>query len=352
MSRAPFEKFIVMMLFFNKDAPSVVKKLSSFGYQVSEEEVLSIGKELRDTLPPSIQDIIFHDQLLNPDDPTHHQWLDHYGIHEYYDYTIRGKKNLQDPPPYFKWCEDGLWAHQYRDVMTIINIFLFNGEPLDSISDIVMFKFKRKVGIQALTIYKNVFWNCDSITAKEAFEYCIPFRNNSVIVKQIRDGLTQVKTPFQDDEVEDGSDVPFTFHSSEYLKWKIGYKNVKIPETKDFLESVKNDSYFKYYESMNMVQSVESESEDEEGSNEKLGSFDRHIVRKRRRNVEEQKAKMAKNWLELYIRADKSIPAGGETDAGEFFKRIQQLELNFGDEEKIATAESIPQLFEDIKGDM
>lgn len=353
MSKAPFEKFIIMMLFFNKSYASIVEKLLTFGYDVSVDDVKSIHTDIFNAIPSSIKDTILSGKLLDPFNESHSEWLNHYNILEYYDYTIRGKRSPEDPPLYFKWCEDCLWVHSYKDVMTLVNIFIFNGEALDCISDIIMFKFRKKIGVEALTLYKLVFWNCDNITAKEAFKYCIPFRDNSLIIREVRSGVAEFEKPdMSNDSSNDGSDIPFTFHNNEYLKWKIGYRNIKIPDTKDFLDAVKNDSYFKYYESMNMTQSVEEEIEDESGSNDKFGAFDKNVVIKRKRNVEEQRVKLAKNWLDIYIRADRSMPIGGDSDVNEFFKRIQQVELKFENEEKIVNADSVPQLLEDVKGDM
>jgi hypothetical protein len=354
MSKAPFKRFIITLLFFNKDVAFIVEKLKTFGYIISDTEVSSIFDDIKSILPESIKDVLSSRQVLDISSQTVIQWLNHFKVFEYYDYIIRKNKS-NDGPEYFKWFDDCLWIHEYEDVMTLVNIFLFNGEPHDSISDIVMFKYKKKIGVDALKLYKTIFWDCENLTAKEAYRYCKPFQNSAAIVRVLRSGEAEIEmAPKNDEESSDGSDVPFTFHDSEYIKWKIGYKDIKIPDIKSFLETVKRDSYFKYYESMSMTQSVEREEEDEDGSNDKIGAFDRSLKRKRFRNVEESRAKMAKNWIDIYLKAENAIPNKGEEESKDLMKRLEQVALEYGDikDEKIVSSDQIPNLLNDIKGDM
>jgi len=120
----------------------------------------------------------------------------------------------------------------------------------------------------------------------------------------------------------------------------------KIPTAKEFFDSVKKDSYYKYQESMNMAQSAEVF--DEEGSNDKIGAYEIHRIS--RRNVEEQRAKLSKMWLDMYLKANESAPEAGEHD--DFFKQLEQVSLDFHDDEKIMDISQVKDILEDIKGDI
>lgn len=345
MSNLPFKKFIITFLLFNKNTSFIIEKLKGFGYHVSEKDIVDILNELRVILPPNIVEIIDTRGVLDSTDPTHIEWLKHLGVFEFYDFILR-RDNEKNPPKYFNWCQDCLWIHSYKDIMCLVNILLFNEEKHEEISDIISFKYKKKIGLDCLSLYKETFWETNNLTAKEVVEYCLPFKDSALIVRKMRSGATELHVP---EEGSDGSDVPVTFHNTNYIKWKIGYKKIEVPTAKDFLTQIKTDSYFKYYEAMNMTKSIESE--EEAGDNEKMGAFNRTLVVKK--NVEEQRVKIAKNWLDIFLKANEAMPENGADTKG-FFEKMQQLELDFGDVEveKIARISDMPEVLEDIKGDM
>lgn len=347
MSRIPFKRFVITFLLFNKGIPYIVEKLKSFGYRVADAEVSEVFDEIRDTVPPSLSSHITAGQLLDLENNTHAQWLKHFGVYEFYDFIVNHNevKGSTEERPYFKWCSDCLWAHSHQDVMSLINIFLYNDEDLEEISKIVMFRYRKKIGVDALELYRSMFWDTEAMTAKEAIHYCAPFRSNTLIVKKLRGGETEVAMPMED--AYDGSDVPFTFHDTNYIKWKIGYREFEVPSPTDFMRRIQEDSYFKYYETMNMTQSVEIE--EEEGENDKLGDF--NSTRKRRRNVEEQRVKIAKYWMDVYLKAHASIPAGDGKKDGDFFEKMEELELGYEDE-KIMSIDDNKDIMDEIVGDM
>jgi hypothetical protein len=345
MSKIPFERFIITFLILGKDISHIVTKLKEFHYHITEQEVTEIFDNLKQIVSETLRTKLDTKIPWSLSDEQDKQWLIQLGIFEYYDYLIRRTaKDIGDPPIYFKWFRDSLWIHAHEDVMSLVNIFLFNKETLETISDIISFRYKKKIGIEALERHKSIYWDCDIISAKEALYHCIPFRKNALVVRNIKFGNITTISKLSDDE-DDGSDTSFVFHDSNYIKWKIGYKDVKVPTAKDFLEKVKQDSYYKYYEAMNMAQSVETE---EETGNNDFGPFDKKTVR--RRNVEEQKARAAKHWLDLYLKANESIPSEGSKNDKDFFERMSQLSMQF-DEEKIMKIEDAPHIMDDIKGD-
>jgi len=348
MSKVPFKRFITAYLFFGNEIPYITENLKKFGYNISDEMVSEIFGDIRNTLPNKYREMIEQGRVFNVTDSGHIQWLKQFDIFEFYDYTIRRDEKIEDPPEYFKWCKDCMWVHGHKDVMTLINILLFNDEPLDEISKIVMFKYRKKIGVDALELYQKMFWETEGMTAKEAYFFCMPLRRSALVVRQLRSGGSEITVNSQAADTEhDGSDVPVTFHDTKYIKWKIGYRDVQVPTPRDFMEAVKKDSYYKYYESMNMTQSVEYE--EEEGQDDRLGEFQHR--RSRYRNVEEQRAKMAKHWVDLYLKAEKSIPESGESGE-EFFQHMRQMQFEFEDDEKMARIEDMPEVLEDIKGDM
>jgi len=352
MSKIPFEKFIITFLLFDKSIPYIVEKLNTFGYEIDDSEVSEVFDDLKSLLPKRLKEKLVEGAPFDLEDTQHVQWLKQFDVFEFYDFIIRKDKGIKDPPEYFKWCKDCLWVHANRDIMSLINIFLFNGEEYSSISNIIMFKYKKKIGVDALELYHKMFWQTEFMTAKEALYHCVPFRNNALIIRHLRSGEIEIETYNEEGghnesgmEQNDGSDVSFTFHDSNYIKWKIGYKDIDVPTTDDFLEKVKTDSFYKYYEAMNMSRSVEIEEEN--GFNDN-GTFDSTKIRKR--NVEEQRVKMAKNWFEMYLKADKSKPVSKSVKE-DFFEKMEQLELRF-EEDKIALVEDIPGVLDDIKSDI
>lgn len=342
MSKVPFEKFIVSLLLSGKSIPYIVDKLKTFHYFIQDEEVSGIFDDVKAILPESLRNHIVNGHQFDVRDESHVQWLKQLNIFEMYHYMHRAP--TEEPAPYFKWIEDILWAHTHEDVMTLINIFMYNGEDKESISKIVKFKFRRKIGFDALILYEMTFWDSTTITSKEAMYHCLPFRSNVAIVRKLRNGGNEVATVDQD--LNNGSDVDFLFHDNNYIKWKIGYKDVEIPDAKSFFDDVKKDSYFKYYESMNMTQSIDVF--DEDGENDKLGAFNAHKVS--RKNVEEQRVKLVKHWLDIFLKANESAPEGAQKK--KFFEELSQVSLEFNDDDKIVSVDQVDGMLEDIKGDM
>src|SRR5271157_732191 len=329
MNKPPFKKFIIVFLFLNKSVSFITDKLKSFGYFVNDEQISFIFNEIRSILPPSITELLNSGGILDIKNETHKQWLNQFEIFEFYDYILN-RDTEKNPPLYFKWCNDCLWIHEYKDVMSLINILLFNKETIKEIVDIVSVKYKKKISDETLLLYKKMFWDTNDMNAKDALYFCIPFKNNTLIIKNLKAGGSEIQ--INNDAATDGSEVDFVFHDSNYIKWKIGYKQIEIPGAKDFIEQIKKDSFYKYYETMNMNQSVETE--DEEGYNAKFGEFTRKLTK--HRNVEEQRAKLIKNWIDIYLKANEAVPTTG-SETKDFFNKMQELELDFGesDEEKI-----------------
>lgn len=358
MSTVPFRRFITTFLLFGKDISYIQSKLSAFGYHSMDDSIEAIFKDIKETLPEKYREMVIKKELFDLKDPNQVQWLEHFGVFEFYDYIVRSADKLAEPPDYFKWISDCMWVHGYKDVTCLINIFLFNNESPEEIVKIIEFKYRKIMSANAIILYQKIFWDTLHLTAKEALYYCLPFRDNALIIRNLRGG-TEFESASNiangmgniENENSDGSDVPFVFHDVNYIKWKIGYRGgIAVPTSRDFLENVRTDSVFKYYEAMNMTRSFEVE--EEVGENDKIGTFNSTRVRKR--NVEEQKAAMAKKWLDIHIKAQASMPTNsGKTE--DFFEKMRQLDMVFDDgtgEERIMHIDDMPGMLDQIKGDM
>jgi hypothetical protein len=361
MNNIPFKRFIILFLFLNESLSQIVDRLKKFGCYTTESEVKGVFYEILEILPENMANILREKSTLDINDDKQIQWLKHYGIFEFYDYLQRKNQGLDEPPAYFKWCNDCMWIHQYKDVVALINIFLYNNEPLESISKIISFKYRKKIGIDALKLYQSVFWDCAYMSAKDALYYCLPFRNNTVILRTLRNGEKEIEG-IQDDlpsfkriEADDGCDVQVTFHDVKYIKWKIGYReDVEAPSIKDFMEKVKLDSMYKYEEVMMMTDSSEREEDEGIVSSAEGGSMPVEGKKRRFRNVEEQRAKLAKSWVDMVIKADSAIPSDGSNESKKFLEDMKQFELDFTGEkeEKIVDINDAKDMMLDIKGDM
>lgn len=345
MKTVPFKRFVQAYLFYGERFPKIIERLSGFDFSCNESDLAPILDECAAPLPQSLASKFNNTLPFNPyTDDFERQWLEKLGLYEFFDFIMRRKQTVDLRPDYFKWFNDCLWILSNQEVTCIVNILMFNNEPFDSISDIITCKYKKKIGVEALTRYRHIFWDTSACDAKDTLRHYIPFRSNTMIVKMRSGHETEIEK--WDSVASDGSDTPIAFHDSNYIKWKIGYKKIEVPKIEDFLEQVKRDSYFKYYEAMNMIRSAEEESED--GMNEKIGQFS--VTKRRLRNVEEQKAKAAKAWLDMYIRANRNKPIETKMDE-DIFAKMNALKMEF-DTEKLVSINDNPTMFEDIRKDL
>ena len=343
MATPPFKNFIITLLLLGKDTTFISNRLNTFKYHIKESDIVDALTEVRGVLPVNIRDIVSNNMPLMIDNPTHVEWLKQLKVFELYDFMVRGNSVRENRPKHFKQCEDCVNIHKYNDIMTLVNILMYNRESYDSISSVLDFKYKMQVSGEALKLYSRIFWHTDGLNAKDAMYFCKPFRSNTAIVINPKTDQAAMDSPNGEGDNSNVSSV--VFFDNDYIKWKIGYKNITAKTTSDFLKEVKQDCMFKYQESMSMAKSVESSSED--GTND-MGPF--NSLRVTRKNVEEQKARLAKQWIDLFIKVESAIP--DETDDNEFFEKMNKLELEFNDDDKIVRSTDIPGLLNDIAKDM
>jgi hypothetical protein len=353
----PFKKFIQAHYFAGQPVHNTIGICGIYGYLTTTGEVSKYYAEISDILPQALQDLMANGGHFDSTNDSHSQWLKHFGVFEVYDYMSRRKIKMDDTPAYFKWIEDILWMNKLPDVQTVVNILMFNGEPDHTISGIISFKYKRKVGVDALRLHRELFWNCLILDAKSALYYCKNFHSSALVIRQITSGTCVLNTSEElekaitsiasgDEYGDDGNNVGVVFQDPEYIKWKIGVPDAKVPDTREFLEEVKKSSIFKFREASMISQSIEVE--EKKGNNAALGDFNETITKKR--NTEERRSRMMKEYLDMFIKAEKAMPEKKD-DTENFFQRLDQLEMNFGGE-RLAVATDQKDLFADIVGDV
>lgn len=317
--------------------PAIIKQLNEFDFHCEESDLAPILETMKQSLPrPVLRRFEACERFSVVSDKS---WYDVYGAYEFADFYLNRTIKKEE---YFKWLGGCYWILHNREVATLVHIFMFNGDDNDSISDFISVKFKKKIGVEALSRYRQLFWDCGHLDAKSACYFYKKFMDDAIIIRNRAHGGSEVGIVASQD---DGTDTPIAFNDSNYIKWKMGYEKIDVPSAGDFVKRVMRDSYYKYEEAMRMTQSIEEVSESGMGQ---MGPIilDRTI----RRNVEEKKVKAARAWMDLYFKANSHIKTKG-SDEEDFFKRMAEISIKF-DEEKIMPITSAPQMLEDIKGDM
>ena len=231
----------------------------------------------------------------------------------------------------------------------IPNDFVSKHLGKSNISSVIQFKYHKKISVDALSLYKSIYWDTSSISSKEAVLSCIPLRNSSYIVKRLEDGSAEVTHAASTmPESDNGFVGDISIMDSKYIKWKIGYKeDIKVPTTKSFMEDVKMDSYMKYKEALYMAKSIEASTDNGEGPEGPI-----NVTRIKRKNVESERMRLMKGYLDMFIRADEKMPDETTEEEANFFNNLQQVNMRFIDDDKIMDAKEVENLLDDIAGDM
>lgn len=350
----PCLRFIIAMLLRGKRPEFISNKLKQFRYSATPDEIQRVFMDLKSIASKNLLETLESGESISLSDEAHAGYAKEMGVYEYIEFIefkqslskeTLNEKDLDGKKPYYKWFEDILWIHRYPDILVLVNTFIFNEESMDEISAIISFKYKKKISVDALNLHKRIFWDITHCSAKEVILRCIPFREDSTVIKTLVTGEQDV-TLYKQEHKHNGMDINVVFHPSDYIKWKIGYKKITPPSPRDFVEAVKTDSYFKYYESLNMSDCVEYSHTDMSGGEFGAGESTAYHYK----NIEEQRAKLAKHWFDMYIKAHKALPPERESDES-FFDKLDQYSLSFEDE-KITRAEDVKGLMDDVREDL
>ncbi len=348
--KLPFYKYIVNQVFTNKNIQHIREELNKKHYYVLTEEIDEVFKSLLESSSDSIRECLVDRRLLDLENPAHVDVLKYYGIYEMYAYEFFKDKNLDKKPSCVKWFEDIEWIFKYEDVQSIINIFLFNEEDLSVVSSIIQFKFRKKLGLRTLELYKDIFWDTTVMSAKEALHYCTLLKNSSYIARRFSDGEVEVERASNVfPESDNGITKPFYGMDSAYIKWKLGYtKDLEVPSPKDFLKRIQVDAMFKYDEALHMERAIDVNREEGTG----FEGADINVTRTTRKNVEGERLRLMKGYVDLFIKATDKMPEDS-ADEESFFKNLDQLSMNFVQKEKIVSISDMdPSVLDDVKLDM
>ena len=346
----PFYRYVIYLIFSGYKIQGITTELRRKHFEVSDDEVNSIYQDILSISSDTVLDCLTSRKPLDIDNPAHIDILDHFGITKYFLRNHNPSRTVESTPRWYKWVDRCEWITEHHDIQTVIHILLFNGDDYKSIAAVIQFKYKYLLGEKSIETYVNTFWDVDQFSAKEAAKYYPVLKNSTYILRMFSDGEAEVEhVSYVYPESMNSTGMGFTIMDSDYVKWKLGMrKDIRVPSTTDFLENVKMDTMYKYKEALHMTSSVESNKEEGEG-------FEGPINNSRtiRRNVEAERAKLMRQYLDMFIKADGAIPVVEDAEnESNFFENLQQVSLSFMEDEKILSIDDNREMLEDIKQDM
>ncbi len=326
----PFKRFVIAQLFLGREPDEIRQKLYKFGYVVENKEISDIYDDIKSVAPPSIIEHLNAKRVVTL--AVGEDWFKHYGVLEYMEFVE--EREHQDA------ISNVLWLHNDRIVCTLANALLFNEEDSASVAAVIKFKYKKNISQKSIDIHRSLFWDTSSISGIEAVKMYRHFDGNSLVV-----------IPGDHEESHDGISESIIFRDNEYIKWKIGYRELKVPSSKDFLNQVKIDSSFMYEEAKLMTRSVtrshsEGNNVDEEGNPVNIDNTTWSYG-----NVTQAKLNTMKKAVDLYIKADKALPEERtSTESDAFFEKIQQINISYilDEKDKIVTGDEAAALLEEM----
>jgi len=309
---------ITALIMAGKPCTEIMSVCKDMGHQCIEIDVTTSAKVLRDVLPKNLSKMIDQSAPFRINEPVHVEWMNEFGVFEILDFMAR--KDMEDPPPYFKWIRDAIWICSNPPIHALVNALLFNGDQCADVADVVQFKYRKQIGTDALEIYKKLFFNVDGVSAMHVIQLCNHMTNSSIVLRQMSDPDYVRKN--NKPELDTGFTEAMIFHNSNYIKWKLGYKNIKPPSSTEFLEQVMLDASNKYYEA--------TERSYLEGNSMVTGEAVEQTTTMYR-NAEKERSKLMKSYTDLYIKASNSRPvgAGTKSKADELIEELSQLRMTF-----------------------
>ena len=350
----PIKKYIISLFFLGNNIEDIIEKVESLDFKIQEGDVISIIEEYKLILPPSIISLLNSHSGLSPEHESVIPWLKYLKIEQYYDYLYFNGKREDYTPLSYKWCADAEWISKEQHVRSLVNIFLFNEEPLESITKIVAFKFRKKVSQKALEIYQEVFWNTVGVTARQAVYYYIPFQDTTAIIKRLEgDYTTDVACSKKYATAEIGRSI--LDQDLDWVKWKVGVKDLEAPTPERFLSRVQKDVAMMYDEVMSSdnireVKVTENKvltTVDDEGNKHSELYDETEVITK---NTTEFKINNMKKLTDLFVKAEASMPKEGSSSTQKFFETLKKFELSYTSEfdAKIVNLEDNPAALEDF----
>lgn len=309
--------------------------LTAHDFEIEAQEVVDCIDEYKIILPPNIIELLKNKEAIDPTNESFIPWLRYLKIEYYYNYIYHRGKNPGYTPLYYKWCQDAIWIAEHEDVKNVVNIFLFNGEELQSIERIIKFKYSKKISQNALKIYSEIFWDCTGLSSKEAVYRYKPFQDTMLIVRKLEDGpITDIAEIEKIKDINGDVSGNILERDIQWIKWKVGIKDIDIPTPQDFLNKVKLDSTMLYDEVMRTrnvkeIKVVENKikiTKDDEGNIESELYDEKELSYK---DLLEYKLSNAKKCTDLYIKAHSHMPKEGSNSTKKFFERMEEIEMRY-----------------------
>jgi len=319
-------------LFAGQDANFIIGRCRDFGYLCTDADVVAISKEIRSTASKNITSLFEARQPLDVGNEKHREWMQYYGVAELM--TFMASKDKPDPPEYFKWVRDAIWINSVDEAQVITNALIFNGDDDEAIAAVLRFKYRRILSFEAVKLHRKIFFSGE-FSSDVAIKYCLRMAGSTAVLRSIS-GETQMR---HDDagtvkrvDNDFGQTRELVFHDSNYIKWKIGYPEVKPPRAEDFLDKVMADASFRYYEAGQMQQFARRKFE--EGTSAVTGQQYSNSVANYE-NVAEAQAKLMEKYTNIYIRAMKSKPNMRSSAAQDLIDKLSQLSIDFDTPDQI-----------------
>jgi hypothetical protein len=339
---------ITALIMAGKTCTDIMAVCKDMGHQCVEVDVTESAKALRDVLPKTLTKLIDQTAPFRITEPIHVEWMKTLGVFEILDFMAR--KDIEDPPPYFKWIRDAIWICSNPPIHALVNALLFNGDTSTDVADVIQFKYRKQISTEALELYQKLFFNVDGVSAMHVIQLCNHMSNSSIVLRQMSDPEYAKRSGKP--ELDTGFTEAMIFHNSNYIKWKLGYKKIKPPSSTDFLEQVMLDASNKYYEATMMNEFAERSYL--EGNSMVTGEAVEQTTTMYR-NAEKERSKLMKSYTDLYIKASNSRPvgAGTKSKADELIEELSQLRMTFDDiAEHIIDINSMPDIAGEIAMDI
>lgn len=337
LGRISHSGLVTALLLAGHRNADVISTCIGFGYKTEADDVRLFFAALKDPTSENIRSILESGQPLRIDDPTHVQWMNHYGVFEIMDFMVR--KDCTDPPEYFKWIRDALWINTNSEIQSLVNILLFNGDDNETVAAVLRYKYRRKISVEAVNFHTLLFFNTDNLSADDVMYRCISLQKSSFVLEKIAgDEVDTVGS--RDASTKSEITRKPVFHDNAYIKWKIGYPDIKPPTAEDFLSRVMSDAANRYYEAGLSAQFAETKAED--GISAVTGqSYNNTVIM--RKNSQKEQAKLLSTYAGLYIKAMNAKPSSSSNAAKDVMDRLAQLELKFDDDcESIMSVDDLP----------
>lgn len=331
--RVPQRGLIRALILIGKSGEDIIATCRDFGYGCSREDVTVTARAILDIAGANVKKLIEDKQPLRADDPGHRQWLEVFGVREMVEFMA--DKARVDPPDFFKWVRDAIWINAMAEVQIVVNTLMYNGDDDQSIASVLRFKYKMTISAEALRIHREIFFDAKDLSADIVIANCMRMHGSTLVLREIS-GETGMRRGYA--EVDGGQNRHFVFHNSEYLKWKLGYPELKPPRAEDFLNKVMTDAEFRYYEASQMTQFAKRKKEEGlsavtgENYNNEVTQYD---------NVATEQAKLLNHYANMYVRALRAKPVSRSSAAEDLIAKLTRIEIEFDNKHEHIVAESM-----------